>query len=1026
MPLLSLIGAIGAAVSAVGSFLAPLAGAFGGLGAIGKTLLGIGLNLAASAIQAKLAKKNARAEPGGVDLQLSLGEDVPRKVMCGRFASVGHLVYANTHGEGNIELQQVFVLSHFYTTALDKVWIDGIEATLGDEDGNKGRTVTSGDYAGKIWIKYYDGRQTAVDSRLLGGANPIGRWTSEHIGWGVSYVIATMHYDREKLTSPPQFLFEGRGAPLYDVRKDSTVGGFGAHRWNDVSTWEYSANPALIDYCYRRGFSVNDDDFCGMFMPASDLPLAKFATAANICDELVGLRTRYVCSIGLDCDAEHGDNIEAIMKSCGGIVVNAVDGSYPVIGTNQPIVAELTDDDLIVGAQVSFRRRRSMDQIVNSVSGTYPNPGNLWNQTGYVRATDAATTAIDRRTLDVQINFETVPDGDQAAQLAAIYFSENRFEATAQITVRPRWQVLEAGDWIRWNSARYGDRVYMVTDAELGSLDSDGPRNAILNLQERDGSIYTGVGVTVPLIPLGPATPVFQAELQDFTVVAVLGQGSDTRVYPAIRVSWSQPTDPTVAGAVLQWRPKAQPEVTLDRSVPAADQTIAILADGVLSQTLYEVRHKIVADPPRPTAWSAWEEVITLDSAFSDVIVGLAQVKTDIEKRFRQQQKEIDDVVKRMTDLATSQSLSGFANYTTTTEVVERVGNAEASIIIEQEVRASETEALAAQQITLSANVGSVTATLANEMLVRANVDEALASNITLLNTGLGTTNAALLTEQTTRATADTALSSTITAVNADYNGRFASGLIKFEAIAAPLGVDARFSIGLRAGTGDAFKYSGFFLDLRTVGGVQRSEFSIFADRFSVTDGATTTYPLAFVGGVLYAQGLKVQWADIVNVTINTAQIANAAITSAKIGLLEVGESNISLSSITAQSAVFNTLTVVGGIGWEQVATITISNPSARFVFIDWSFYQQGSRLGGGTAITQQTRLRRVNDGEILASVSATIPNASPGSLNASSAQFKMDTATFTTVTYVVETNLSAALIGTTAGAVIRLLWGKR
>ncbi|OWK26579.1 hypothetical protein AJ87_05855 [Rhizobium yanglingense] len=69
----------------------------------------------------------------------------------------------------------------------------------------------------------------------------------------------------------------------------------------------------------------------------------------NICDELVSGEPRYRCSIMFDADVEHGDNIESVMVACGGIVIDSVEGSWPLIGTDQPIVETFTDDDLIVG-----------------------------------------------------------------------------------------------------------------------------------------------------------------------------------------------------------------------------------------------------------------------------------------------------------------------------------------------------------------------------------------------------------------------------------------------------------------------------------------------------------------------------------------------------------------------------------------------------------------------------------------------------------------------------------------------------
>jgi len=659
------------------------------------------------------------------------------------------------------------------------------------------------------------------------------------------------------LTAPPQFLFEISGASLYDWRLDSSVGGAGPHRWADPSTWTPTSNPIVIAYNYKRGLSFAGDLFCGMEMQAIDLPLAKWTLAANICDEVVGTRKRYVCSIGLDCFAEHGDNIDALMKSCGGLMVNGVDGAWPIVGTSQTPVATLTDFDLVVGQPVEIQLRRAMDDLVNSVGGTFPNPENQWSPAGYQTATSGALLAADRRTRDVAMNFDTVPNAEQAAQLASIYLSENRHEGTASIVVRPKWQKLEQGDWIVWDSARYGSRVWMVTDLQVMSMDSDGPRNVRLTLQQRSGSIYDAVTVVEPVVPLGPAEPVYQAELLDFSVTAGIGSGADSRVYPMIRVAWSQPIDPTVSGAIIEWRLKDQPATVFDRAV-TVDRTVSLLAEGIVSQTDYQVRHKLVTDPPRVTAWSAWKEVTTLDAPVNDISVGLGQVQNDIHGTLTGIRSDLDDYIARLSDIATSVSLSGLANYNTVSAVGERVGRAEASITTEQEVRASQTEAIAAQLVTFNASLGTTNATLANEALTRADADGSLASDISALSSSVGDNAAAIVAEALARTDADGSLASSITALNTDFDGRFASGLVKFEAQAAPGGVDARFAVMLRAGTGDAFKEAGFYLDLKTVLGEQVSEFVVDADRFVVTDGAASGSPLVFEGSELKLNAARI------------------------------------------------------------------------------------------------------------------------------------------------------------------------
>ncbi|MGL4674713.1 MAG: phage tail protein, partial [Wohlfahrtiimonas sp.] len=422
--------AIIALIGTIGTFVASLGG-------IGAALLSIGLNLAAQYVLKLFAKK----PPSGVELEVQFGESISRTVSYGLTASAGHLVYVNSYGSANSMLQHLRVISDFYTTSLEKVYINGKLETLGIEN-YLGKVVSSGEFANRIWIKYVDGRQTTPDPLIISNSNPAGRYDATDSLLGCSYVIITMSFDREVLNSVPEFLFEYKGAPIYDWRKDTSVGGLGAHRYNDINTWEYSANPILLAYAYHRGIKINGDLFAGMEVAESDLPLGKWSTACNICDEIVDTEKRFAISFQVNCSETHGNNIDAIMRSCGGFISEGVEGIWPIVGSNQTVVATFTDDDIIVNSSKNFRRYRPMSELVNSVSGTFISPEQQWSSAGYTRAFDNGLLTVDRRTRDVDMNFDTVNSLRQASQLASIYFRENRYEKTATLTLRPFFQDL--------------------------------------------------------------------------------------------------------------------------------------------------------------------------------------------------------------------------------------------------------------------------------------------------------------------------------------------------------------------------------------------------------------------------------------------------------------------------------------------------------------------------------------------------------------------------------------------------------
>lgn len=715
-----IVAAVGTAIGAVGTFI-------GGLGAIGTALIGAGVAVAASYIITALSPKPEeeanQTAPGGVSFERQYGTNVVRKVACGLIGVAGHDTYINTFNSANKSLQQIYTLSDFYSTELTRVAINGNWVSFGAMDGNGYRPVTSGDFANLIRIKFLNGFQSnGADVELVNYSNPPGRWDNACTGVGISAVIVNMEYDQEKNSSFPDFFFEFKGAPLYDIRKDSTAGGSGSHRWGDVSTYEYSENPIVIEYNYRRGFSVNGDLFCGMDMLPSDLPFDKYVAAMNICDEITNGQPRYRCSILLDCDSIHVDNLKAISLSCGSMQVDGVDGSWPIVGTDQPIVIEFTDFDLIDQGQFEFIEKQSMGQLVNSVSGNYPEPEQLWSMIGYQPQIASDYVTIDRRTRDVSIDFPQVRSAKQAAQLAWIYLYENRFEAKATVTLRPRFQGVEVGDWIRWNSSSFGNRTYLVTARTLAPIESSGPRNIVLSLQERDGQIYEGVTPPPIVIPTRPGEPVYLEELQSFNVLAVSVQGENGFAQPAIRVSWLVIEDVTVSQIDLAYYPVDDAASVMHKLIPA-DRTVELLTTGVVGDTLYRVQARLITSPERATVYNAGKTIRTLKLG-----IGLAAFNQEVvyqaTKTFQKIEQRIAEMDARLSSVAKSAGARQWNNkQMLQRQLMSVTGSLSASITEVMTVATDTQVAFAEYQVVVSAALDDLEASVSTVSTAVADIN---------------------------------------------------------------------------------------------------------------------------------------------------------------------------------------------------------------------------------------------------------------------------------------------------------------
>ena len=696
MPFLApVIGAVVSTVGAAASFI-------GGLGFVGKAVIGIGLQLAANAIAKKQQKTSN--EPRGTQLEVQYGGSEPRQIGVGLFATAGQDVYTNTFGKANVFITKVFELSDFPISGVSRVAVNGEWRNFVGAEDHRGRSVDG--FVGDLWIKIYRGLPgEPADPHLIETSNPPGRWTGDHRGTGVAKAIVLARYDDERMSSFPTLLFEVGGL-VYDPRRDSTVGGSGPQRYADVTTWAYSENPIVHAYTYERGFFLNGELLIGKGMPAADLPLGPWMAAMNVCDEAVaGGEARYRAGVIFTAadGTTHRDNLEPVLNAAGAALVERVDGDLPIVGANQPVVATLTDDDLIVGETLTFQAKRSRSTLINAVHGAYNSPKDLWASTAYPAQRDATALAVDRERHAVQIDFGAVYSERQATTLALQALRENRYQASASIVVRPRWIVLEVGDWVRWESARRGTRVYRVVGRQLAPLGSSGARNVSLSLQEVGPGIYDQSVV----IPEGPprvpiSGPVYQSTLDDFFAFPSSAEAENGRVYPAIVAQWAAIDDVTVDEVVVEYWKENDPANRIQTRV-RQPETRMIIVEGILPETTYVLQGTVITNPPRAVFWSRPQTVTTLSEALA---VGMGSLRPDIRYILDQAERNwlhADQLVDELAALATANltdlELESLRLNSRTFDLGAEVEDTGARLIEETIIRQSETEMLAARAV---------------------------------------------------------------------------------------------------------------------------------------------------------------------------------------------------------------------------------------------------------------------------------------------------------------------------------------
>lgn len=603
--------AIGAIVSSVGAAFA--AGGFFTSTILGRLLLSVAL----SALQAALAPKPK--QPGIKTKVTQTGGTNPQAFPLGTYATAGtHACPPMTHGSAdktpNAYLTYVVLLSDVPGCSLSRVMINNEYVTLGGTPHADYGLPVTGDMAGYAWVKFYDGSQTTTDPMLLAkyAIYPNRPWLSDMIGRSTAYAIVTFRYNRKLFPNLPRVRFELGSIPVYDPRKDSTVGGSGTHRWNDRSTWEPSVNNAVLAYNLKRGIALEDGSVYGGGLSAEDLPLATWFTAMNECDLTVstgtGIEPQFRAGLEVSVDEEPADAIAELMKACTGQVAE-IGGLWKIrVGPPGVPVFSITDNDIVITKDQSFRPFPNFASSYNGCHATYPDPETAWESKEAPPLYSTAYEAEDQgQRLIADLNLVAVPYPAQVRRIMDASVKEERRFRRHEQTLPPDFAQLEPLDSVAWTSARNG---YTAKVFEAAGVTED-PMTGLMRLisRERDSADFSYPALPppppvsiLPVIPAAQTVPSFAASgtsIPDAT-------GTDRR--PALSLTW-EPDLADVTGIMWEVRVQATAVIVARGSTQDVGAGALLVAEGIVASTAYEVRARPVVD--RDSDWTSWTPATT-------------------------------------------------------------------------------------------------------------------------------------------------------------------------------------------------------------------------------------------------------------------------------------------------------------------------------------------------------------------------------------------------------------------------------
>ena len=766
--------------TALATFL--LAGTFlAGTLAVPALALGLGLATTIGVSYVMKALAGTPATPSTQDHfstqgSLAAAGDVPRSFGLGVHMTAGSLVYANAWGQSgqtpNAYFTQVIAVSDLPRERLLEVWVNGEHCSLdGAPIGDLGYPVSQYNKAGAghLWIKYYDGTQTAADPLLVGSVASADRpYAGTRFGTGVAYVVATALVDDTLFTGFPTFKFVLSGIPLYDPSKDDTNGGSGSHRYSDPATWGGDGDllPAVQAYNILRGIRFNGAWVFGLqnMVGAARLPAANWNAQINKCRATVvglgGPEPSYRAGGQINVDAQPANAIEAILTACQGRL-SEIGGFYKVhLGAPDSPSFTWTDADLLSSEQQSFRPFFSLADSVNGIQGTYPDPGQGW-QTATAPAlyrTDLEARDGHRRLMAAPA-FDFVPYPEQVQRLQKSGIEEAQRARTHVLPFPPAYWVVEPGDVGTWSSFRngYTDKLFRV-DSVVDRANLD----AVFNVTEVDPADYswdhtvdyTGVATGPTVFPRVPPQGVVDWYAEGSILYDADGLGR--RV--AIRIAWDG-TLPGVVGIQYEVRLSADlSSVTRGRTDQLAVGAL-IISQGLIPLTAYQVRGQYIPSSPREMLWSDWLDVVTPAEPVSDIPAWIAVQVTSVIDYLSDRLAEVEQ------RFATLQSTQGQRNWLDLKEVRSQLsataGNASAEISDLQEVMVDADTALASSISDVDAKFGPAYSSVSTVTMAVATLEgyaaaqysvtldvNGYATGFELINGGPGTSAATFVTDK--------------------------------------------------------------------------------------------------------------------------------------------------------------------------------------------------------------------------------------------------------------------------------------
>jgi len=508
---------VGAVVIGVGLIVATAGVAtFGIAGALSTTLAGAvsaSTLLAAGALitaASSALTKSPSVPSSQIDrLTASIVPRAPRTTVLSETAMATDIRYQEWFGNEQEYCGVIIAVASHKVQSVDSIWIN-------DKLAWAANSGIQPDYVGYFYVQYICLEGTPDNTTIISTPNA-GIWNTSHRLTGCAYVQIQFRVTgvNSKASSPfssgipSRMTIIGKGAMLYDPRRDSTVpGGSGPMRIDDQSTWRYVADDGavigrntalhilriLIGWKIRNPVTGTWKLATGSGVPARRIDLQSFIVAANLCDELVnrsagGTEPRYETFAVVSEADEPKTTLDMLCAACSGRFRDT-GGKLAFVIMHNDLADAATDDGLndddVMGA-FTWNPDPSLEQTPNLAMGSYTDPSDasLYQLIPYPDVKIDSLDGIDR-ILKMDVAAIESPSQGQRVVKQALQRKQYDRSFTAPFDIRA-WKY-PVGRLVPFTFAALGfqRRLFRVSEQEPGG--ETGLCN--MTLQEENAQIY--------------------------------------------------------------------------------------------------------------------------------------------------------------------------------------------------------------------------------------------------------------------------------------------------------------------------------------------------------------------------------------------------------------------------------------------------------------------------------------------------------------------------------------------------------